>query len=159
MFAFLAPYKLIAEILVGLAIISALCFGAHRFLESEQKIGYDKAVGEYTAKQLIAEQAVRQREQSLLTQIEKAENDAIQRENLLRVSIGLASGASDSLHSTLAHFSAGNLSNDTAASLINSATTLAAVLDSCQGRYTELAAIADRHASDVKTLTDAWPNK
>ena len=157
MIAALLPYKTIAELLALLALIAGLCFGAHRFLESEQKIGYDKAVAEYQAKAIVAEEAAKQKQQDLETQLEKAQNEAIQRENLLRVSAGLAADASSSLHVALTHYSAGNLSNDTAASLINSAATLATVLDQCQGKYTELAAKADRHASDVKTLTDAWP--
>lgn len=159
MIAALLPYKSIAEFLALLALVAAVCFGAHRFLESEQKIGYDKAVAEYQAKALIAEEEAKQRQQDLETQLEKAQNEAIQRENLLRVSAGLAADASSSLHNALTHYSNGSMSNDTAAALFKSTATLATVLDECQGNYRELAAKADRHASDVKTLTDAWPNK
>lgn len=37
------------------------------------------------------------------------------------------------------------------------AAAIRVVLDQCGGAYQELGAIADRHASDVKTLMDAWP--
>lgn len=59
------------------------------------------------------------------------------------------------------------LSNDTAEAMraaasshlacIDRATALSELLNQCGERYTELAAKADRHANDVKTLTDTWP--
>lgn len=37
------------------------------------------------------------------------------------------------------------------------ANAIRVVLDQCGAAYQDLGAVADRHASDVKTLTDAWP--
>lgn len=37
------------------------------------------------------------------------------------------------------------------------ATAIRVVLDQCGAAYQDLGTVADRHASDVKTLTDAWP--
>lgn len=46
---------------------------------------------------------------------------------------------------------------DSAASCPDRAAALGAVFDQCAARYGELAAKAGRHASDVQTLTEAWP--
>lgn len=155
MIASIIPYKIFIELLALLALIASLCFGIHRFLESEQKIGYDRAVSEYKEKQIIAEQDARQRETVLRDQIERAQNEATKRNELLRVTTDSTRVMSNSLHDTLSHYSNGmpSASTDT---INKSITTLATVLDQCQGKYSEMAGIADRHASDVKTLTDAW---
>ena len=40
---------------------------------------------------------------------------------------------------------------------LDRATAIRVVLDQCGAAYQDLGAVADRHASDVKTLTEAWP--
>ena len=139
------------------AAISAVLLGVHRFMAAEQQEGYDRAVAEYTARQVIAEQSARKVEQELRKQLEDARNAATERENTIRASAAAAGAASASLRDTLASIRNG-VPGATAASLANSVVALATVFEQCQGRYRGMAEIADRHASDVKTLIDAWPS-
>ena len=46
---------------------------------------------------------------------------------------------------------------NTATACPDTAHTLADLLGQCAGRYSEVAEAADRHASDAKKLSDAWP--
>ena len=156
MLNFLSPYKAFIELLAFLAVVGGLIYGAHRFLEHEQDIGYQKAVAEYTAKALVAEQAARAKEILLTQQLQEAQNAAIQREQVIRNTSAAAAAASTSLHDTLATISHGVSSQSTDA-LSKSVIALTGVLDQCQREYRSVAESADRHASDVKTLTDAWP--
>lgn len=156
MLSFLSPYKTIIELVAFLALAAGICFGVHRFLEHEQNIGYQKAVAEYTAKALVAEQAARAKETLLTQQLQEAQNAAIQREKVIRDTSAAAAAASVSLHDTLTTIRSGVSSQSTDA-LGKSIIALTGVLDNCQREYRDMAESADRHASDVKTLTEAWP--
>jgi len=43
------------------------------------------------------------------------------------------------------------------AACVDRATALKVVFSQCAGRYAELGEKADRHVSDLKTLSDSWP--
>lgn len=49
-----------------------------------------------------------------------------------------------------------NLTQATSSSLVEYTSTLSDVFEHCTREYTELAAKADGHTIDIKTLTDAW---
>jgi hypothetical protein len=49
------------------------------------------------------------------------------------------------------------LAASTCSSITGYASTVSTVLDSCQAEYRDMAAKADGHATDAKTLIDAWP--
>lgn len=86
----------------------------------------------------------------------KAQNDAKKREADLRSAADAARSESDGLHGDLEALRADydKLSRD---AVIERAAAVGAVLDQCQRQYQGVAAKADRHASDVRTLIDAWP--
>jgi hypothetical protein len=149
-------YARLAGLGVAITLILCACFGVHRFLEHEQSIGYQKAVAEYTAKALVAEQAARAKETLLTQQLNEAQNAAIQREKVIRDTSAAAAAASVSLHDTLTTIRSG-VSSASADALSKSVVALTGILDNCQREYRGVAEVADRHASDVKTLTDAWP--
>lgn len=68
--------------------------------------------------------------------------------NKLRASIdGLRSSSTEALL----------LSGYSHAACIDRATALKDVFDQCTGEYGSLAEKADRHTSDLQTLSDAWP--
>lgn len=152
----LERYKLLAELIIGGAILLGLSYGFHRFCLHEQDIGYQKAQIEYQAQLLAATQAAKAKEEALTKQLQEAQNAATQREQTIRSLSAAAGAASNSLRSTLENISRG-VPAATVDALRNSTSTLAAVLNECQDRYRGLAEKADRHASDVRTLTDAWP--
>jgi hypothetical protein len=84
-----------------------------------------------------------------------AQNAAALRERNLRrdadrsraAVVSLSDAAADALR---------RASTDHAACLVTAAAQNI-VLTQCTGRYRDLAEIADRHASDVQTLIEAWP--
>lgn len=156
MFTFLAPYKWLIEFLAIGTILACVVFGAHRFLEHEQQIGYDKAVAEYTKKELIAEQMARLKEIEMNRQLNEARNEATLREQKITdLSHNLAATSSSLLNTinTLRN----KLSSAPDETLRKQADTALNLLGECQKEYGQMAENADRHASDVKTLEDAWP--
>ena len=156
MLAFLSPYKLFIEIGVLIAIVLAVLVGIHKFLDYEQGIGYDKAVNEYTAAALKAEEAARLTEVNLRKQLEDATNAATQREQTIRAANAAAAASANGLRDALGHIRDG-VPGATAASLAQSTIALATLFDQCATRYTDVAEKADRHASDAKRLIDSWP--
>ena len=105
---------------------------------------------------LAAERAARAKEQTLMTQLNEAQNAATARETKLRADYAAAHAAANSLRHTLAA-ARQRLPADPAATGSQTATTGLELLGECSAAVEQLAAAADAHASDVKTLTDAWP--
>lgn len=118
--------------------------------------GYDRAKSEYTQKALIATQAARARETELQTQLQVAQNEARKREADLAIAADSARAERDGLRDELTSIS-DRLSRASADSLRQYARTANAILQECTDRYSELAAKADRHASDTLMLKEAWP--
>lgn len=156
MFAALAPYKLLAECLAFFALIAAIAIGIHRFLSYEQDIGYQKAVAEYNQKLIAAQDAARATEFRLNKQLEDAQNAATKREQALSDAATASAAASGSLRNTVRNLS-GLLPNATADAARKTAIAISGVFLDCQDKYRDMAKIADGHASDVRTLKDAWP--
>lgn len=149
-------YLRVAEFLAGLALICGICCGVHEFLEHERDIGRNEVRAEYAQKLAEAKDAARQRETELIAQRDDAITRGNEREQTIRSLAASSATASVGLRDTLAHISVG-VPGATIEALRNSTTTLATVLSDCQGRYRALAEVADRHANDSKTLSDAWP--
>ena len=156
MFAALAPYKLMIEIGVVAALLFAITVGVHQFLSHEQQIGYDRAVAEYNQKLIEAQKAAAEKEKQYAAQLAAANAAAIQREQSIRAASTAAATASTGLRDALGAIRNGMPSAD-ADALRKSVTALAAVSGECADRYRGVAEKADRHASDVKTLIQAWP--
>jgi hypothetical protein len=153
---FFAPYRLGIEIAVFGALVAGVVVGVHEFLEHERNIGRAEVQATWD-KQKIADAALKaQREEEFKNQIATAVAQGQTRESLIRTLAAGSSNASVSLRNTLAAIS-GGVPSATIDALRLSTSTLAGVLSDCQGQYRDLAEKADRHASDVKTLTQAWP--
>lgn len=88
--------------------------------------------------------------------VEDARNDATIREQAIRRDVVGARNAVDSLQRELADIQR-SLPTLAAEACRERADTLAELFGQCTARYGEVAEKADRHASDVKTLSDAWP--
>lgn len=93
---------------------------------------------------------------NLKSEVIKAQNEAKQREQILRGVINAAATESNGLRNDLDAMREqfDYLSRD---AIAQRATAVAGVLGECSKRYAELAEKADRHALDVKTLMAAWP--
>jgi len=113
---------------------------------------YQNAIAQANAR--AAQQAA-----TLTQKVLDAQNEAKKRETALRADVQSARNALDSLRhaadlSRAAYRLTGappNAAADTADAAIN-------LLVRCSERYSELAMRADGHVSDLKTLTQAWPN-
>lgn len=156
MFTFLANYKLLLQIVAGVALIVGLIYGVHRFLDHEQQIGYNKAVAEYTAKALAAEQAARAKEQDLNNQITEARNEAAKRDEQINKLADALNNAYQRLRDTTTTIRR-NLPKDPPTTVINTADAALSALAECSDRYSELAKTADEYASEIKLLQDSWP--
>lgn len=166
-FAWLSPYKWIAEILGVFALIGGGIYAIHHFLEVEQQIGYDRAKteyslkladlqGQYTQAQLLAEQKARAKEHDLAKQLEGAKNDSVIRDQKIKKLSSELNTTTSSLRNTITTLR-GELRTDSISALRNRADTAYQLLDECQAEYGKVAESADRHASDVTLLQQAWP--
>jgi hypothetical protein len=103
-----------------------------------------------------AKDLARLREQDWTTQRTQAIENANSRDQIIRSLAAGSTSASLGLRDTLAAISRG-VPDASVDALRHSTTTLAAILQSCQIEYRELAEKADRHASDAVMFKQAWP--
>ena len=86
----------------------------------------------------------------------EALNVARTRESLLRTEIDHLRGVSDGLRDQSAE-AARRLAAAPPAAVLEYATALGAVFEDCRAAYAGMVEKADGHASDVRTLREAWP--
>lgn len=147
---------LLVKILGGVALLASLVFAWNWHVDHEREIGYQKAVDEYNVKMLEAKEAADKREQELSAQVQEAQANGLKREETIKALAAAVGKSSDSLRNTANAIRLG-LPLATVEAARTAADAFAAVFTDCQGRYGELAAKADGHASDVRTLEEAWP--
>ena len=146
----------IIKALLIAAVVVALGFAWNGFIKHEQNIGYQKAVAEYNVKLLAAKEAADKREQELSAQVQEAQANGLKREETIRTLAAAVGKSSDSLRNTANAIRLG-LPSATVEAARTAADAFAAVFTECQGRYGALAEKSDGHASDVRTLEEAWP--
>jgi chromosome segregation ATPase len=156
MFTLLASYKWLLQIVAGIIFTLGIAYGAHRFIVHEQQIGYNKAVAEYTAKALAAEQTARAKEQDLNNQITEARNEAAKRDEQINKLADALDNAYQRLRDTTTTIRR-NLPKDSPTTVTNTADAALSALAECSDRYSELAKTADEYASEIKLLQDSWP--
>lgn len=105
---------------------------------------------------LEARQAVIDQKEKWRKEKDDAEKTAKQREDALQSDLATAAATADRLRNTVGALRA-NLVTAAQPAIVETASALADVFEQCQSDYREMAEAADRHASDVKTLMDAWP--
>ena len=100
--------------------------------------------------------AAKHKTAALETKVKEAENAATEREKENKVLADAVVRTSARLRDATATTRRGLplISGD---ACIKTADTGLALLDKCQAEYGRLAAAADGHVSDIKTLTEAWP--
>ena len=147
---------LVIKPLLIAAVIAAAVVAWNHFLDYEQNIGYQKAVAEYNVKLLAAKEAADRREQELTTQVQEAQANGLKREETIKALAAAVGKSSDSLRNTANAIRLG-LPNATVEAARTAADAFATVFTDCQRRYADVAEKADGHASDVRTLEEAWP--
>ena len=113
-------------------------------------------VNQQEALVLESAKAALTKEKAWIKEKEDAQNAAAQREAALKAELSRTRRAADGLRDTLTELRE-RVSTSSLDACRATADTLAAVLGQCQARVGELAEQADGHASDVQTLTEAWP--
>lgn len=147
---------MLIKAVAAIALVAGLIFAWNGFIKHEQGIGYQNAVAEYTVKLLEAKEAADKREQELSAQVQEAQANGLKREETIKALAAAVGKSSDSLRNTANAIRLG-LPLATVEAARTAADAFAAVFTDCQVRYGELAAKADGHASDVRTLEEAWP--
>lgn len=156
MFAMFSKYKTLLEWAGLLVVVLGIFYGVHKILAHEQQVGYDKAVAEYRIKQLAAEQSARAKEAELHKQLEEARNAAILRNQEIKKLSDIIAANSLRLRDTISDIR-NKLPKATPEAINRTADTALSILGECQKEYGEMAENADRHASDVRMLEEAWP--
>lgn len=147
-------YLLVIGAIIGIAFFAYLKFNST--INHAKEEGYNKAAAEYNAKKLEADKAARAKEAELTEKIEEAQNDAKLRNDKIEDLSNRYTASSNRLLDTIEDLR-GKLSSVPRDTANKQADTALSLLGECQARYGEVAEAADRHASDVKLLQDAWP--
>ena len=111
---------------------------------------------EVLAEKAAAAERVRKVEGDWNAKYQAAINAARDRERTLRADIVAVRDAAASLR-TQATEAARRLAKAPAPAVLDYANTLSDVFAECSARYGEVAQAADGHASDARTLVEAWP--
>ena len=146
-------YTHVAAFLAGLAMAATAAWHIQAWRYDAQIAGLKTAHAQ--AATLASEEAARNF-RAITTKYEGALNDARKREADLRRNVAAARTESDGLRDAIYAFRA-KLPNASAATVAVAADTAAELLGACVNEYQDVAAAADGHAADARTLVEAWP--
>lgn len=141
---------------LGAAFIAALAFGAYLITVHYESKGYARAVAEYSAKQLEAEQQARKVEQDYATSLKKAQDENAKLRIKNRSDAAVAAKSVGSLRDTLSAL-ADSLPTLTAAACHAIAATHGAILAECSGALQKVAGDADQCFTDQRLILESWP--
>lgn len=144
----IVPSWLWAVLVAGLSLVS--CTQQVRLEHSQTRVA-ELRTAIATAEARAAEQAA-----EMLQKVTEAQNESKKREALLRASADSARSELDGLRGDIDHMR-DQLAGATASAATERAAAVGAVLQQCAARYSDLAAKADRHVNDIRTLIEAWP--
>jgi len=150
------PYVWLIELFAALLAIGGIWYGIQVHDQAQQQLGYDRAVAEYKAAKSIADRAALAKERNMQKQKDEAINAAAERETKIRADYAAAHAAALGLQRTVADMR-GQLATASVEACRTTAAASLTVFGECEDQYRAVAAAADGHASDVKTLSDAWP--
>lgn len=146
------PYRLLV------AIVLCIAAGAGGWSQGASHIQakWDKERAELAQAGLKAEQEARETERQYQKQLQEAQHAANTRVQKIRADADSARAAADILRDSIAAI-AGQLPAATPDASRDTAATSLQVLGECADQYRAVAEAADGHASDVRTLMEAWP--
>lgn len=145
-----------------LAVLLAVVLGFTHF--TVYRAGRAAVRAQWDAQKLVdakaaekAEAQARQIESDRQKQAQEAIDESKKRESVLRADAANARSALERLRNAV-RTASGPVPSSTGNASGGPSSTGQLLLE-CGEAYQQLAAAADQHASDVKTLTDAWPKK
>jgi hypothetical protein len=150
------PYRLAARLAMIALVVIAIYATGRQHGADHVRGQWDAEKGRTLAAQLVAEQTARAREQSMIQQIRKAENDANDREEKRRAAAAAAADTGTRLQLALNTIRHG-LPAASPDACRATADTAIAVFGECAAEAGSLADKAGGHASDVQTLSESWP--
>ena len=162
MTAILTFLNLIPRWMLALAI-AALALTSGRLLWQNNGLVADLAtkntsIANYQTAFAKANARAAQESAALTQKVLDAQNEAKKRETLLRADVQSARNALDSLHHAAdLSRAAYRLTGAPANAGADAADAAVDLFSRCSERYADLAAKADAHVSDIKTLIQAWP--
>lgn len=139
---------------VALSVLTGLCVWA--FQDARHGVQVAEMRLEWQDEREANTQRIRIVEGELNDKYQTALNQARDRERALRADLAALRDASAGLRAQAAD-AARRLAKAPAPAVLEYANTLSVVFDECQARYGEVAAKADGHSSDARTLIEAWP--
>ena len=147
----------VAAFIAGVMVwfFQAARLGAELADERLQAAQYREQV---TAERAAANARVAQAGQQVATAYQGALNDAIKNQATLQAAATRAGRERDSLREQLSTAQQ-RIATASASAIAEYASTSGELLAECGAEITELAAKADGHANDVRTLTEAWPSR
>lgn len=148
----MTPYKLLAICIV----VAGIIYGIYSLFMHERGVGYQQCVAEQTTKQLRDEVDARSKEARLTKQLQDAQHAATLREQENKKLSDALAIANRQLRDTTTALR-NKLSTDSCDAVRRTADAALTVFGECQEQYTAMGENATRHASDVITLTQAWP--
>jgi len=140
--------------------IGTLLWAVNALDQNRQQIGYDRRLAEDNAALIEAQAEAREKERQMQRHKEDAQHEANLRQIENRRAADAARTADERLRlalDTIRTTSPRHLPGDPAAAGPDPAAALTALLGECSAKYGDLAEKADGHASDARTLTEAWP--
>lgn len=140
--------------LIVAALLAAATVYVNRYLSSVEQRGYDRAVTEYQAKTITAQNDAIIESNRRLKLVEDAIKGRNDREKSIRAVADAAGVAVGGLRNELDSARTG-MSTADAATLRHAATTYSVIFGECVERYSGLAEKATRHVSDIQTLMEA----
>lgn len=164
MFDALKPYAWLIKLVAVAALVGGAWWAWNSHISHQQQIGYDRATAtlqpqlDHARGELAAEKSARAREQAWAKQLEIANREAEARNQALEAAAAATAAAAGRLRHNLATLQQ-RLAGTPAQACHETAATLATLFGNCTDEYRALAAAADGHASDVRTLSDAWPGR
>jgi hypothetical protein len=140
---------------VALVVIGGFV-GFRMWTNSLIEQGRQEVLAEVAAIARAQEQAAAE----ITANLEAQKNEAIAKaKDRAKRNTDAANAAADELKQLRAEIaSTEHISSDTCTAAVNRAAALGAALNDCTEKYTEMAAIADRHANDAAAFLAAWPD-
>lgn len=145
------------KLAIGAAVIAALFVGVNWYNGHQQDIGYQRAVGEYTAKENKALKEALAETERLKTKVKEAEDAAKLREVARQQSDARITTLSQRLRDTESAI-AERVSSASNGSLVEAIRTYGALFSDCREAYAGMGRNAQGHLEDARTLIEAWPN-
>ena len=152
------PALLAAAFVTGVTVGSSAAWYIQSIRIDKAETAHLRYAAEVEQNAIAAKLAALDKERFWLGEIENARINAQSREARLKRDVANAQSAVVGLRNDLGALRA-RLATSTEASCLATADSLGVLLGQCAEAYRDVSEIADRHASDVQTLIEAWPRQ